>query len=175
MASSFSGVVTQAQSNSGLQNSGGGVVTQPDNRDSHPQQQHPILIQPQQLLQSGQSLQAFQAGGQVFATQTLGQDALQNLQIQTIPNSGPILVCTVDPDGQVSWLMLQLQGATGAQITLAPLQSLAQTQVGMNTVQIPGLQTINLNALTNSALQMHQLQGVPIANPTGQCVEGTGC
>ncbi|KAJ8410539.1 hypothetical protein AAFF_G00194430 [Aldrovandia affinis] len=167
-ASSFSGVVTQAQSNSGFQNSGGGVAIQPDNRDSQPQQQQ-ILIQPQQLLQSGQSLQAIQAGGQVFATQTLGQDVLQNLQIQTIPNSGPILVRTVAPNGQVSWQTLQLQGAAGAQITLAPLQSLAQTQAGMNTVQIPGLQTVNFNALTNSGLQMHQLQGVPIAiaNPTG--------
>ncbi|KAJ8344318.1 hypothetical protein SKAU_G00316470 [Synaphobranchus kaupii] len=159
---SFGGcVVTQAQSGVGFQNSGGGVPIQPDNRDSQQQQQQ-ILIQPQHLLQGGQSLQAIQAGGQVFATQTLPQDALQNLQIQTIPSGGPILVRTVGPNGQVSWQTLQLQGAAGAQITLAPLQQLGQTQ-------IPGLQTVNLNALANSGLQMHQLQGLPIAiaNPTG--------
>ncbi|XP_036386695.1 transcription factor Sp1 isoform X2 [Megalops cyprinoides] len=175
-ATSF-GAVTQAQSNSGFQTSAGGVSVQPDGRDGQQQ----ILIQPQQLLQGGQSLQtihtgAVSGGGQVFAAQTLSQDALQNLQIQAIPNSGPILVRTVGANGQVSWQTLQLQGPAGAQITLAPLPQLAQTQgggaggVAVNTVQIPGLQTINLNTLGNSGLQMHQLQGVPIAiaNTTGE-------
>ncbi|XP_067093218.1 transcription factor Sp1 isoform X1 [Osmerus mordax] len=150
-----------------------GVPILPDNRDGHQQQQQPqqILIQPQQLIQGGASLQTIQtgalsAGGQVFATPTLTQDGLQNLQIQTIPNTGPILLRTVGPNGQVSWQTLQLQSPAGAQITLAPVQS----QGALGTVQIPGLQTINLNALANSGLQMHQLQGVPIAiaNPSGE-------
>ncbi|XP_064160883.1 transcription factor Sp1 isoform X2 [Anguilla rostrata] len=152
---SYAGCVV-TQSGAGFQNSGGGVSIQPDNRDGQQQQQQQqILIQPQQLLQGGQSFQAVQAGGQVFATQALSQDALQ---IQAIPSGGPILVRTVGPGGQVSWQTLQLQGAGGAQIALAPLQA-----------QIPGLQTVNINALANSGLQMHQLQGLPItiANPAG--------
>ncbi|XP_023651168.1 transcription factor Sp1 [Paramormyrops kingsleyae] len=165
---------TQSQSSSSFQSS-----VQPDNRDGQQQQQpQQILIQPQQLLQGGHSLQTLQAGagGQVFA-QALPQDALQNLQIQAIPNASPILVRTLGPNGQVSWQTLQLQSPTGAQITLAPVQSLqslpqlAQTGsaggVTVNPVQLPGLQTINLNTLSNTGLQMHQLQGVPIAIATG--------
>ncbi|XP_061076198.1 transcription factor Sp1 isoform X2 [Conger conger] len=140
------GLVTQS---GGFQGSvaGGGIQ-----QDGGQQQ---VLLQSQPLLQGGQSLQ----GGQVFATQALPQEALQNLQIQTIPSGGPILVRTVGPGGQVSWQTLQLQGAGGAQIALAPLQT-----------QIPGLQTVSLNALASSGLQMTQLQGLPIAiaNPTGE-------
>ncbi|KAM4613610.1 transcription factor Sp1 isoform 2-T3 [Polymixia lowei] len=159
-----------------------GVPIQPDNRDGHQQPQQ-ILLQPQQLLQGGTSLQTIQAGtvstagGQMFAAPTLTQEGLQNLQI--MPNTGPILLRTVGPNGQVSWQTIQLQSPAGAQITLAPMQSLPQLGqaqggaaaggVAVNTVQIPGLQTINLNTLSSSGLQMHQLQGVPItiANPTG--------
>ncbi|XP_018597836.1 transcription factor Sp1 [Scleropages formosus] len=176
---------TQAQSSSGVggngfQSSGGGASGQSDNRDGQNQQPQQIVIQPQQLLQSGHSLQTIQTGaistgGQVIAAQTLSQDALQNLQIQAIPNTSPILVRTLGPNGQVSWQTLQLQSPAGAQITLAPVQSLqplpqlAQAQAGsaggvsVNPVQLPGLQTINLNTLGNTGLQMHQLQGVPIA------------
>lgn len=168
---------TQSQGSSSFQSSASGV--QPDNRDGQQQQPQQILIQPQQLLQGGHSLQTLQAGagGQVF-TQALPQEALQNLQIQAIPNASPILVRTLGPNGQVSWQTLQLQSPTGAQITLAPVQSLqslpqlAQTGsaggVTVNPVQLPGLQTINLNTLSNTGLQMHQLQGVPIAIATGR-------
>lgn len=159
-----------------------GVPIQPDNRDGQQPQQ--ILIQPQQVIQSGTPLQTIQAGtlstagGQVFAAPTLSQEGLQNLQI--MPNTGPILLRTVGPNGQVSWQTIQIQNPTGAQITLAPVQSLpqlGQTQgaaaaggVSVNTVQIPGIQTINLNTLGGSGLQMHQLHGVPIsiASTTGQ-------
>uniref|UniRef100_A0A3P9NPJ7 Sp1 transcription factor n=1 Tax=Poecilia reticulata TaxID=8081 RepID=A0A3P9NPJ7_POERE len=107
-----------------------------------------ILIQPQQVIQGGASLQAIQAtpGGPVFATPTLSQEGLQNLQI--MPNTGPILLRTVGPNGQVSWQTIQIQSPTGTQLTLAPVQSL--------------LQTINLNTLGSTGLQMHQLPGVPI-------------
>lgn len=159
-----------------------GVPIQPDNRDGQQQPQQ-ILIQPQQVIQGGTQLQTIQAGAvttagsQVFATPTLSQEGLQNLQI--MPNTGPILLRTVGPNGQVSWQTLQIQSPTGAQITLAPVQSLpqlSQTQgspaaggVSVNTVQIPGFQTINLNTLGSSGLQMHPVQGVPItfASPSG--------
>lgn len=150
-----------------------GVPIQPDNRDGQQPQQ--ILIQPQQVIQSGPSLQTIQASPvtnaqQVFAAPTLGQEGLQNLQI--MPNTGPIFVRTVGPNGQVSWQTIQIQSPTGTQITLAPVQSLPQlgqaqgataaAGVPVNAVQIPGIQTINLSSLGGSALQMHQLQSVPI-------------
>ncbi|XP_054473818.1 transcription factor Sp1 [Anoplopoma fimbria] len=145
-----------------------GVPIQPDNRDGQQPQQ--ILIQPQQVIQGGTSLQTIQAGtgAQVFATPTLSQEGLQNLQI--MPNTGPILLRTVGPNGQVSWQTIQIQSPAGPQITLAPMQSLPQLGqsasgaggVSVNTVQIPGIQTINLNALGGAGLQMHQLQTVPI-------------
>ncbi|XP_034536267.1 transcription factor Sp1 isoform X1 [Notolabrus celidotus] len=151
-----------------------GVPIQPDNRDTQQPQQ--ILIQPQQVIQGGTHLQTIQAsamataGGQVFAAPTLSQEGLQNLQI--MPNTGPIFLRTVGPNGQVSWQTLQIQSPAGPQITLAPVQSLPQLGqaqgagaaggVSVNTVQIPGIQTINLNTLGGSGLQMHQLQTVPI-------------
>ncbi|XP_070815592.1 transcription factor Sp1 isoform X1 [Chaetodon trifascialis] len=169
--------MTQTQNSNGLmtgtfqQNAASslGVPIQPDNRDGQQPQQ--ILIQPQQVIQGGTPLQTIQAspGGQVFATPTLSQEGLQNLQI--MPNTGPILLRTVGPNGQVSWQTIQIQSPAGPQITLAPVQSLpqlGQTQgatasgVSVNTVQIPGIQTINLNTLGGSGLQMHQLQTVPI-------------
>lgn len=145
------------------------VQIQSDGRDGQQAQQ--ILIQPQQIIQGGAPLQAT-AGGSVFAAPTLSQEGLQNLQI--MPNTGPILLRTVGPNGQVSWQTIQIQSPTGAQITLAPVQSLqqlGQSQGGAGAagipVQIPGLQTINLNTLGTTGLQMHQLQGVPITSTTG--------
>uniref|UniRef100_A0A3B3UMT5 Sp1 transcription factor n=1 Tax=Poecilia latipinna TaxID=48699 RepID=A0A3B3UMT5_9TELE len=114
-------------------------------------------------------LQAIQAtaGGPVFATPTLSQEGLQNLQI--MPNTGPILLRTVGPNGQVSWQTIQIQSPTGTQLTLAPVQSLPQlgqnqgaagaAGIPVNAVQIPSLQTINLNTLGSTGLQMHQLPG----------------
>ncbi|KAL1265451.1 hypothetical protein QQF64_003478 [Cirrhinus molitorella] len=156
------GVVTLTQSNKGetgkpFQNISGAS----DNRDGQKPCQAQILIQPQQVLQTVQP-GSVSAGGQMFATQTLSQDGVQNVQIQTIANGSPILIRTVGPNGQVSWQTLQLQSPANTQITLA--------QPGTpGTVQLSGLQTINLNSLGNAGLQMHQLQGVPItiANTTG--------
>ncbi|XP_068568456.1 transcription factor Sp1 [Cebidichthys violaceus] len=200
---SASTVTTQAASSYGMtqtQNSNGvltgtfqqntasslGVPIQPDNRDAQQPQQ--ILIQPQQVIQGGTSLQTIQAGtvattgAQVFATPTLSQEGLQNLQI--MPNTGPILLRTVGPNGQVSWQTIQIQSPTGPQITLAQMQSLPQLGqtasaaggVSVNTVQIPGIQTINLNTLGGSGLQMHQLQTVPItiASSAGEQALQTG-
>ncbi|XP_029287346.1 LOW QUALITY PROTEIN: transcription factor Sp1 [Cottoperca gobio] len=164
-----------------------GVPIQPDNRDGQQPQQ--ILIQPQQIIQGGTPLQTIQAGtvttagGQVFATPTLSQEGLQNLQI--MPNTGPIFLRTVGPNGQVSWQTIQIQSPTGPQITLAQMQSLPQLGqaqggaaggVSVNTVQIPGLQTINLNTIGGAGLQMHQLQTVPItiASSAGEHALQTG-
>ncbi|KAL3058373.1 hypothetical protein OYC64_010524 [Pagothenia borchgrevinki] len=163
-----------------------GVPIQPDNRDGQQPQQ--ILIQPQQIIQGGAPLQTIQAGtvttagGQVFATPTLSQEGLQNLQI--MPNTGPFLLRTVGPNGQVSWQTIQIQSPTGPQITLAQMQSLPQLGqaqggaggVSVNTVQIPGLQTINLNTIGGTGLQMHQLQTVPIsiASSADQALQGGG-
>ncbi|XP_042306048.1 transcription factor Sp1 isoform X2 [Sceloporus undulatus] len=152
--------------------------------DQSQQQQQQILVQPQ-LVQGGQA-------GQTFTT----QDALQNLQIQALPNTGPIFIRTptVGPNGQVSWQTIQLQNLQvqnpqAQTIALAPVASLGQTgstnttltpiasaslpsgTVTVNAAQlssVPGLQTINLGAL-GSGIQVHQLQGLPlaIANATG--------
>nr|XP_004547764.2 transcription factor Sp1 isoform X1 [Maylandia zebra] len=161
-----------------------GIPIQPDNRDRVQPQQ--ILIQPQQVIQGGAQLQTIQAGtvaatgGQVF-TPTLSQEGLQNLQI--MPNTGAILLRTVAPNGQVTWQTIQIQNPTGAQITLAPVQSLPQLGqaqgtataggVPVNTVQIPGIQTINLNSLGGSGLQMHQLP-ITIASTAGEQPLQTG-
>ncbi|XP_025900887.1 transcription factor Sp1 [Nothoprocta perdicaria] len=164
------------------------------------QQQQQLLLQPQ-LVQGGQALQALQPAplaGQSFAGQALAQDALQNLQLQALPNSGPILIRTptVGPNGQVSWQTIQLQNVqvqnaqaqtitlapvqgvslapTGAtSTTLAPIASLPGGTVTVNAAQlssVPGLQTINLSALGASGIQVHQLQGLPlaIANTAGE-------
>lgn len=183
-ATGASTVTTQTSTTYGVtqtHNSSSGMVagtfhqSVPTHGDSQQQPQQ-ILIQPQ-VIQGGTPLQSIQAGavsttagGQVFATPTLSQEGLQNLQI--MPNTGPILLRTVGPNGQVSWQTIQIQNPAGPQITLAPVQSLPQLGqtaggsaaggVSVNTVQIPGIQTINLNSLGGSGLQMHQLQTVPI-------------
>ncbi|KAE8626983.1 hypothetical protein XENTR_v10006825 [Xenopus tropicalis] len=164
-------------------------------KDGDQNQQQQILIQPQ-IVQSGQTIQALQAAqlsGQAFSTQAISQDALQNLQIQTVPNTGPIIIRTpaVGPNGQVTWQTIQLQNLQvqnpqAQTITLAPMQGVSLGQSGstntltsmpagtvtVNAAQLssmPGLQTINLGALGASGIQVHQLQGVPltITNATG--------
>ncbi|KAJ8257966.1 hypothetical protein GJAV_G00191670 [Gymnothorax javanicus] len=89
---------------------------------------------------------------------TLSQDALQNLQIQTTP----LILRTVGPNGQISWQTLQLQATAGTPLTLAPVSvpALPQLVQTPTSVQLPALQTINLNTL----------QGMPItiAQPAAQ-------
>ncbi|XP_016418815.1 transcription factor Sp1-like [Sinocyclocheilus rhinocerous] len=111
-----------------------------DNRDGQMQCQAQILLQ---SVQPG----SVSASGQVFSTQSLSQDGVQNLQIQTISSGSPILIRTVGPNGQISWQTLQLQ-------------SPASTQITPGTVQLAGLQTINLNTLGNTV-------PITIANTAG--------
>ncbi|XP_014748607.1 PREDICTED: transcription factor Sp1 isoform X3 [Sturnus vulgaris] len=186
-------------SSDSLQSPVSGVALQPgqqkegDQSQQSQQQQQQILIQPQ-LVQGGQTIQALQTtplSGQTFATQAISQDTLQNLQLQAVPNSGPIIIRTptVGPNGQVSWQTIQLQnlqvqnpqaqtitlapmqgvslGQTGStSTTLTPIASLPSGTVTVNAAQlssVPGLQTINLSALGASGIQVHQLQGLPLA------------
>ncbi|NXD88776.1 SP1 factor, partial [Halcyon senegalensis] len=194
--------VGSGQSSDSLQSPVSGVALPPGQQKEgeQSQQSQQILIQPQ-LVQGGQTIQALQTtplSGQTFATQAISQDALQNLQLQAVPNSGPIIIRTptVGPNGQVSWQTIQLQnlqvqnpqaqtitlapmqgvslGQTGStSTTLTPIASLPSGTVTVNAAQlssVPGLQTINLSALGASGIQVHQLQGLPlaIANATGE-------
>ncbi|NWR56224.1 SP1 factor, partial [Bucorvus abyssinicus] len=191
--------VSGGQSSDSLQSPVSGVALQAgqqkEGEQGQPsqQQQQQILIQPQ-LVQGGQTIQALQTtplSGQTFATQAISQDTLQNLQLQAVPNSGPIIIRTptVGPNGQVSWQTIQLQnlqvqnpqaqtitlapmqgvslGQTGStSTTLTPIASLPSGTVTVNAAQLssmPGLQTINLSALGTSGIQVHQLQGLPLA------------
>ncbi|NXU92270.1 SP1 factor, partial [Xiphorhynchus elegans] len=193
-------------SSDSLQSPVSGVALQPgqqkegDQSQQSQQQQQQILIQPQ-LVQGGQTIQTLQTtplSSQTFTTQAISQDTLQNLQLQAVPNSSPIIIRTptVGPNGQVSWQTIQLQNLQvqnpqAQTITLAPMQgvSLGQTSststtltpiaslpsgtVTVNAAQlssVPGLQTINLSALGASGIQVHQLQGLPlaIANTPGE-------
>ncbi|KAM8990580.1 LOW QUALITY PROTEIN: transcription factor Sp1 [Ara ararauna] len=188
--------VSSVQSSDSLQSQVSGVALQSGQQkegdQSQQSQQQQILIQPQ-LVQGGQTIQALQTtplSGQTFATQAISQDTLQNLQLQAVPNSGPIIIRTptVGPNGQVSWQTIQLQnlqvqnpqaqtitlapmqgvslGQTGStSTTLTPIASLPSGTVTVNAAQlssVPGLQTINLSALGASGIQVHQLQ-VPLA------------
>ncbi|NXF41992.1 SP1 factor, partial [Nyctibius bracteatus] len=187
--------VSGVQSSDSLQSQVSGVALQSGQQKEgdQSQQSQQILIQPQ-LVQGGQTIQALQTtplSGQTFATQAISQDALQNLQLQAVPNSGPIIIRTptVGPNGQVSWQTIQLQnlqvqnpqaqtitlapmqgvslGQTGStSTTLTPIASLPSGTVTVNAAQlssVPGLQTINLSALGASGIQVHQLQGLPLA------------
>ncbi|XP_077154107.1 transcription factor Sp1 [Ranitomeya variabilis] len=171
-------------------------MQQGQQKDCEQSQQQQILIQPQ-IVQGGQAIQTLQAAqlsGQTFSAQAISQDALQNLQIQTLPSSSPIIIRTptVGPNGQVTWQTIQLQNLQvqnpqAQTITLAPMQGVSLGQTGsatasmpgtitLNAAQLssmPGLQTINLGALGASGIQVHQLQGVPltITSATG---DGTG-
>uniref|UniRef100_V9KBV2 Transcription factor Sp1 n=1 Tax=Callorhinchus milii TaxID=7868 RepID=V9KBV2_CALMI len=177
----------------------GVLLQQIQPKDSDQQQQ--ILLQPQIIQgvtqQTLQSLQASSIPGQTFTAQTIPQEALQNFQIQTLPNSGPIIIRgPMSLSGQMGWQTIQLGNVQNAQvqnqgqtITLASLQGLTQTAGGTTVAQlapaslpsgtvtvnaaqlssVPGLQTINLNALGAAGIQVHQFQGLPvtIANTTG--------
>ncbi|XP_054043675.1 transcription factor Sp1 isoform X2 [Rissa tridactyla] len=159
--------VSSVPSSDSLQSQVSGVALQPgqqkegdQSQQSQQQQQQQILIQPQ-LVQGGQAIQALQTtplSGQTFATQAISQDALQNLQLQAVPNSGPIIIRT--PTG------VSLGQTASTSTTLTPIASLPSGTVTVNAAQLssmPGLQTINLSALGASGIQVHQLQGLPLA------------
>ncbi|XP_007518242.2 transcription factor Sp1 isoform X2 [Erinaceus europaeus] len=139
------------------------------------QQQQQILIQPQ-LVQGGQTLQALQTplSGQTFTTQAISQETLQNLQLQAVPNSGPIIIRTptVGPNGQVSWQTLQLQNLQvqnpqAQTITLAPMQgvSLGQTSSSNTTLTpIASAASIPAGTVTVNAAQLSSMPGLQTIN-----------
>ncbi|XP_074081899.1 transcription factor Sp1 [Macrotis lagotis] len=140
------------------------------------QQQQQILIQPQ-LVQGGQALQALQAAplsGQTFTTQAISQDGLQNLQLQAVPNSGPIIIRTptVGPNGQVSWQTIQLQNLQvqnpqAQTITLAPMQGVSLGQTGnSNTTLTPiaSAASIPAGTVTVNAAQLSSMPGLQTIN-----------
>ncbi|XP_012966829.1 transcription factor Sp1 isoform X3 [Mesocricetus auratus] len=139
-------------------------------------QQQQILIQPQ-LVQGGQALQALQAAplsGQTFTTQAISQETLQNLQLQAVQNSGPIIIRTptVGPNGQVSWQTLQLQNLQvqnpqAQTITLAPMQgvSLGQTSSSNTTLTpIASAASIPAGTVTVNAAQLSSMPGLQTIN-----------
>uniref|UniRef100_A0A3P9L7U0 Sp1 transcription factor n=1 Tax=Oryzias latipes TaxID=8090 RepID=A0A3P9L7U0_ORYLA len=68
---------------------------------------------------------------------------------------------------------LSLQTTAGSNTTTTTDSTGGNTGAGavpVNTLQIPGIQTINLNTLGSAGLQMHQIPGVPIsiANSAGE-------
>ncbi|XP_069908398.1 transcription factor Sp1 isoform X7 [Oryctolagus cuniculus] len=160
------------------QTSGGSLQAsqQKEGEPNQQTQQQPILIQPQ-LVQGGQALQALQAAplsGQTFTTQAISQETLQNLQLQAVPNSGPIIIRTptVGPNGQVSWQTLQLQNLQvqnpqAQTITLAPMQgvSLGQTSSSSTTLTpIASAASIPAGTVTVNAAQLSSMPGLQTIN-----------
>uniref|UniRef100_A0A8C7A0M8 Sp1 transcription factor n=1 Tax=Neovison vison TaxID=452646 RepID=A0A8C7A0M8_NEOVI len=161
------------------QTSGGSLQTSQQKegeQNQQTQQQQQILIQPQ-LVQGGQALQALQAAplsGQTFTTQAISQETLQNLQLQAVPNSGPIIIRTptVGPNGQVSWQTLQLQNLQvqnpqAQTITLAPMQgvSLGQTSSSNTTLTpIASAASIPTGTVTVNAAQLSSMPGLQTIN-----------
>lgn len=160
------------------QTSGGSLQgsQQKEGEQSQQTQQQQILIQPQ-LVQGGQALQALQAAplsGQTFTTQAISQETLQNLQLQAVQNSGPIIIRTptVGPNGQVSWQTLQLQNLQvqnpqAQTITLAPMQgvSLGQTSSSNTTLTpIASAASIPAGTVTVNAAQLSSMPGLQTIN-----------
>nr|KAF6497911.1 Sp1 transcription factor [Rousettus aegyptiacus] len=160
------------------QTSGGSLQAsqQKEGEQNQQSQQQQILIQPQ-LVQGGQTLQALQAAplsGQTFTTQAISQETLQNLQLQAVPNSGPIIIRTptVGPNGQVSWQTLQLQNLQvqnpqAQTITLAPMQgvSLGQTSSSNTTLTpIASAASIPAGTVTVNAAQLSSMPGLQTIN-----------
>ncbi|XP_004872804.1 transcription factor Sp1 isoform X2 [Heterocephalus glaber] len=159
------------------QTSGGSLqASQQKEGEQNQQTQQQILIQPQ-LVQGGQALQALQTAplpGQSFTTQAISQETLQNLQLQAVPNSGPIIIRTptVGPNGQVSWQTLQLQNLQvqnpqAQTITLAPMQgvSLGQTSSSNTTLTpIASAASIPAGTVTVNAAQLSSMPGLQTIN-----------
>ncbi|XP_060244517.1 transcription factor Sp1 isoform X3 [Meriones unguiculatus] len=158
------------------QTSGGSLQgSQQKEGEQSQQTQQQILIQPQ-LVQGGQALQALQAplSGQTFTTQAISQETLQNLQLQAVQNSGPIIIRTptVGPNGQVSWQTLQLQNLQvqnpqAQTITLAPMQgvSLGQTSSSSTTLTpIASAASIPAGTVTVNAAQLSSMPGLQTIN-----------
>uniref|UniRef100_A0A2K5L9G8 Sp3 transcription factor n=1 Tax=Cercocebus atys TaxID=9531 RepID=A0A2K5L9G8_CERAT len=127
-----------------------------------------------QIVQSitPQTIHGVQASGQ-----NISQQALQNLQLQLNPGTFLIQAQTVTPSGQVTWQTFQVQGVqnlqnlqiqntAAQQITLTPVQTLTlgqvaaggaftSTPVSLSTGQLPNLQTVTVNSIDSTGIQLH--------------------
>ncbi|KAJ7415551.1 Transcription factor Sp3 [Willisornis vidua] len=142
--------------------------------------QHIQLQESQQSTSQAQIVQgiAQQTIHGVQASQSISQQALQNLQLQLNPGTFLIQAQTVTPSGQITWQTFQVQGvqnlqnlqiqnAPGQQITLTPVQTLTlgqvaaggaltSTPVSLSTAQLPNLQTVTVNSIDSAGIQLHQ-------------------
>ncbi|XP_054935238.1 transcription factor Sp3 [Physeter macrocephalus] len=119
-----------------------------------------------------QTIHGVQASGQ-----NISQQALQNLQLQLNPGTFLIQAQTVTPSGQITWQTFQVQGVqnlqnlqiqntAAQQITLTPVQTLTlgqvaaggaltSTPVSLSTGQLPNLQTVTVNSIDSTGIQLH--------------------
>ncbi|XP_026884811.2 transcription factor Sp3a isoform X1 [Electrophorus electricus] len=161
------GVLSQATAVSAVSEHTDGFLTQGQVQVSAGQQ----VIQLQQL-----PLQT--SDGQVVHQQisAQGQQPLQNVQLIN-PGTFLIQAQTVTPSGQIQWQTFQVQGiqnlqnlqlqtAPAQQITLAPVQTLSlgqgatlsSTPVSISSGQIPNLQTVTVNSVGQTGIQLQQAE-----------------
>ncbi|XP_049583454.1 transcription factor Sp3a isoform X2 [Syngnathus scovelli] len=146
---SLSSVATQrSDSNAGVQQ---GFIQQTPEPDIQATSAPPVVQLQQVPLQT--------ANGQVVQSVAAAGQGVQNLQLIN-PGTFIIQAQTVTPSGQIQWQTFQVQGVqnlqnlqlptTGSQqITLAPVQtlSLGSNPVGVNTGQMPNIQTVTVNSV----------------------------
>ncbi|XP_051938398.1 transcription factor Sp3a isoform X2 [Hippocampus zosterae] len=138
----------QSDSNAGLQQ---GFIQQTQEPDIQATSAPPIVQLQQVPLQT--------ANGQVVQSVATAGQGVQNLQLIN-PGTFIIQAQTVTPTGQIQWQTFQVQGVQNLQnlqlpttvpqqITLAPVQtlSLGSSPVGVNTGQMPNLQTVTVNSV----------------------------
>lgn len=150
---SQSGLLTQ-DSNTALQE---GFIQANSEQSAQVSSAQPII-----QLQQVQSVQT--TNGQVVQSMVGGQ-GLQNVQLIN-PGTFIIQAQTVTPSGQIQWQTFQVQGVQNLQnlqlptsppqqITLAPVQtlSLGTNTVNIGTGQMPNLQTVTVNSVTQQDSQ----------------------
>ncbi|XP_062862226.1 transcription factor Sp3a isoform X2 [Trichomycterus rosablanca] len=170
---------------------GTGVLTQGGNEQSEGflvQNQTSTGQQVIQLQQVPIQSSDGQQGQQQIAAQ--GQQALQNVQLIN-PGTFLIQAQTVTPSGQIQWQTFQVQGIQNLQnlqlqttpahqITLAPVQTLSlgqagtlsSTPVSISSGQIPNLQTVTVNSVDQTGIQLQQTDDTD--SPVEEEMEGLG-
>uniref|UniRef100_A0A8C6D5R3 Sp3 transcription factor n=1 Tax=Moschus moschiferus TaxID=68415 RepID=A0A8C6D5R3_MOSMO len=147
---------------------------------AQPVVQHLQLQESQQPTSQAQIVQGI-TPQTIHGVQTSGQNitqqALQNLQLQLNPGTFLIQAQTVTPSGQITWQTFQVQGVqnlqnlqiqntAAQQITLTPVQTLtlgqvaaggalSSTPVSLSTGQLPNLQTVTVNSIDSTGIQLH--------------------
>ncbi|XP_029112927.1 transcription factor Sp3 isoform X1 [Scleropages formosus] len=169
------GVLTQA---TGVSSTASGQGDSSGLQDSyvHQNQGQNIQVSSAQPIIQLQPVSANTSEAQVVQglAQSQVQVAGQNLQLIN-PGTFLIQAQTVTPSGQIQWQTFQVQGVQNLQnlqlptapaqhITLAPMSTLSLGQggtlgaspVSINTGQIPNLQTVTVNSVTQAGIQFQQ-------------------